>query len=163
MKYTCNCRFPKTTIIVIFWCTGWSLPDRYYYSGLVYLNSTVEFRVRSGGSDLQMGGGGGGGAAPPRGGGGGGGGGHPDPEIRKGPGLQKNFLRPFEPHFGRKIRGEPGFPGPSPGSATGTRWELAQEPTVAFFFSVMTEESPSSLLLPSSSSSFRTQKSQVLN
>ena len=31
------------------------------------------------------------------------------------------------------------------------------------FFSVMKEESPSSLLLPSSSSSFRTQKSQVLN
>ena len=62
------------------------------------------------------------------------GGGHPDPEIRRGPGLQKNFLRPFVPHFGRKIRGEPGFPGPSPRSATGTCWEVAQEPTVAFFF-----------------------------
>ena len=51
----------------------------------------------------------------------GGGGDHPDPEIRGGP------------HFARKIRGEPGFPGPSPGSTTGTCWKLAQVPTVAFF------------------------------
>ena len=36
--------------------------------------------------------------------GGGEGGGHPDPEIRGGPGLQKNFFRPFGPHFGRRIR-----------------------------------------------------------
>ena len=43
-----------------------------------------------------------------------GGGGHPDPEIRGGPGLQKNFFRPFGPQFGLKIRG----PDPSPGSAT---------------------------------------------
>ena len=32
-----------------------------------------------------------------------GGGGHPDPEI-KGGSLKKNFLRPFGPHFGLKIR-----------------------------------------------------------
>ena len=36
-----------------------------------------------------------------------------------GGGLQKIFFRPFEPHFGLKIRGEgPGHPGPPPGSAT---------------------------------------------
>ena len=49
---------------------------------------------------------------------GGGGGGHPGPEIRGGTGLPKNFFWPFRPHFGRKMRGEPGPPGPSPGSAT---------------------------------------------
>ena len=41
-------------------------------------------------------------------GGGGGGGSHPDPEIRG-----------AVSHFGREIRGGPGPPGPSPGSATG--------------------------------------------
>ena len=35
----------------------------------------------------------------------GGGGAHPDPEIRGGGTLQKNFFRPFGPHFRRKIRG----------------------------------------------------------
>ena len=34
-----------------------------------------------------------------------GGGAHPDPEIRGGGSLQKNFFRPFGPHFPRKIRG----------------------------------------------------------
>ena len=38
-------------------------------------------------------------------GGGGGGGSHPDPEIRRRPGLQKIFFRPFGPQFGLKIRG----------------------------------------------------------
>ena len=31
---------------------------------------------------------------------------------------QKNFFRPFRPHFGLKIKGGPGPRGPSPGSAT---------------------------------------------
>ena len=45
----------------------------------------------------------------------------PDPEIRVGGGTpaSKNiFFRPFGPHFGLKIRGGLGPPGPSPGSAT---------------------------------------------
>ena len=46
---------------------------------------------------------------------GGGGGSHIDPEIRGGPGLQKNFFRPFGPHFGLKIRRGAGTLGPSPG------------------------------------------------
>jgi len=46
------------------------------------------------------------------------GGGHPDPEMGRGGGLQKTFFRPFRPHFGWKIRGDPGPPGPLPGSAT---------------------------------------------
>ena len=45
--------------------------------------------------------------------------GHPDPEIRGVSGLKKIFFRPFGPHFGLKIRGWPGPPGPSPRSATG--------------------------------------------
>ena len=32
--------------------------------------------------------------------------------------LQKNFFRPFGPQFGLKIKGGPGPPSPSPGSAT---------------------------------------------
>ena len=52
--------------------------------------------------DLQIRGGGGGGA----------GGGHPDHEIRGWPGLKKFFFRPFGPHFGLKIKGDPGPPGP---------------------------------------------------
>ena len=40
-----------------------------------------------------------------------GGGGHQDLEIRAG-GLQKNFFRPFGPHFGRKITGGPSRPLP---------------------------------------------------
>ena len=48
----------------------------------------------------------------------GGGGGHPDPEIRGAPASKKIFFRPFGPHFGLKIRGEGGPPGPSSGSAT---------------------------------------------
>ena len=47
---------------------------------------------------------------------------YPDPEIRLGgggeAGLTENFLRPFGPQFGLKIRGEAGAPGPSPGSPT---------------------------------------------
>ena len=35
----------------------------------------------------------------------GGGVGYPDPEIRGGPGLQKNVLWPFRPQFGIKISG----------------------------------------------------------
>ena len=31
--------------------------------------------------------------------------GHPDPEIRRGAGLQKIFLRPIAPQFGLKVRG----------------------------------------------------------
>ena len=42
------------------------------------------------------------------------GGGHPDPEIRGGGGLKKEFFRPFRPHFSLTIRGA----GLSPGSAT---------------------------------------------
>ena len=34
-----------------------------------------------------------------------GGGGHPDPEIRRMPGLKKIFFRPFASQFGLKIRG----------------------------------------------------------
>ena len=44
---------------------------------------------------------------------GGGGGIHPDPEIR-GAGLHNFFFRPFGHHFGGKIRGELGPPGPLP-------------------------------------------------
>ena len=44
--------------------------------------------------------------------------GHPDPEIRGGPGLQKNVLWPFRPQFGIKISGGGGdLLDPSPGSA----------------------------------------------
>ena len=51
--------------------------------------------------------------------GGGGGVGHPETEIREaGRRSPKNFFRPFGPQFGLKIRGAPGPPGPSPGSAT---------------------------------------------
>ena len=46
-------------------------------------------------------------------GGGGGWVGYPDPEIRGGPGLQKNVLWPFRPQFGIKISGG-GPPGPLP-------------------------------------------------
>ena len=35
------------------------------------------------------------------------GGGHPDPEIKGGPSLQKNFFPPFGPQFGLKIGGGP--------------------------------------------------------
>ena len=49
----------------------------------------------------------------------GGGGGPVIQTLRKGgPGLEKKFFRHFGPHFGGKIRGDPGPPGPSPGSAT---------------------------------------------
>lgn len=46
------------------------------------------------------------------------GGSHLDPEIRRGPGLQKIFCWPFGPqfHFGLKIR--VGSSCPSPGSST---------------------------------------------
>ena len=44
---------------------------------------------------------------------------HPDPEIRWGPSHKKVFFRLFGPHFGLKIRGGLGPPGPSPGSTTG--------------------------------------------
>ena len=43
--------------------------------------------------------------------------GHPDPELR-GKGSQKNFLQPFRPQFGLKIRWGEGSLGPSPGSAS---------------------------------------------
>ena len=45
----------------------------------------------------------------------------PDLEIRGGEGgaVSKRIFRPFEPQFGLKIRGEPGPPGHSPGSASG--------------------------------------------
>ena len=43
--------------------------------------------------------------------------GHPDPELR-GEGSQKNFLQPFRPQFGLKIRWGEGSLGPSPGSAS---------------------------------------------
>ena len=54
-----------------------------------------------------------------------GGPGHPDPEI-KGGGKEgggeavskKFFLVPLEPQFGLKVRGTPGLPGPSSGSAS---------------------------------------------
>ena len=47
--------------------------------------------------------------------------GHPDPKIRGwGRGAaSKKIVRSFGPHFGLKIKGRPGPPGPSPGSATG--------------------------------------------
>ena len=47
-----------------------------------------------------------GGSRPSVKGGGGEGAGHPHPEIRGGQSPKKFFL-PFEPHFGRKIRGGP--------------------------------------------------------
>ena len=47
---------------------------------------------------------------------GGGEGGHPDPEI--GGEAPKNFFWPFGSQFGQKIRGAPGYPGPSSRSAT---------------------------------------------
>ena len=40
--------------------------------------------------------------------------GHPDPEIRGGPGLKKNFFRPFGSHFGLKIRLGSRLPRPLP-------------------------------------------------
>ena len=43
-----------------------------------------------------------------------GGGSHPDPEIKGGGGLKKNFFRPFGPQFGLKLRGRPGIPGSLP-------------------------------------------------
>ena len=46
------------------------------------------------------------------------GGGDPDPEIRGWGAASKKIFRPFMPHFRLKIRGGPGYPGPSPGSAT---------------------------------------------
>ena len=50
---------------------------------------------------------------------GGGGGVRSSRSLKKGgPGLEKKFFRHFGPHFGGKIRGDPGPPGPSPGSAT---------------------------------------------
>jgi len=39
------------------------------------------------------------------------GGRHPDPEIR-GPGLEKEFFRPFSPQFGPKRRGGPSLDPP---------------------------------------------------
>ena len=56
-------------------------------------------------ADLQMGGGGVGL-------------GHPDSEIKGGPGLKKNFSRPFGALFGLKLRGRPGPSAPSPTYAT---------------------------------------------
>ena len=46
--------------------------------------------------------------------------GHPDPQIREGAGLPKNFFRPFGPQFGPKIRVGAGVGplGPSPGFVT---------------------------------------------
>ena len=49
--------------------------------------------------------------------------GHPDPEKRKGPGLQKNFFLAHRASVSSKSNGggrgeKPGTPGPSPGSAT---------------------------------------------
>ena len=49
--------------------------------------------------------------------------GHLDPEIKEGGGggggdLQKNFFDPCRASFGLKIKGDPGPPGPFPGSAT---------------------------------------------
>ena len=46
--------------------------------------------------------------------------GHPDPEIRRGPGLQKNFFLAHRASVSSKSNGggKPGTPGPSPGSAT---------------------------------------------
>ena len=49
----------------------------------------------------------------------GGGGGHLVSSIKGRAGLLKTIFRPFGPQFGPKIRGGPGPPGPSPGSATG--------------------------------------------
>ena len=43
-----------------------------------------------------------------------GGPGHLDPEIRGGPGLPPNFSRPFGSHFGQKLSGGAGPPGPIP-------------------------------------------------
>ena len=40
-------------------------------------------------------------------------------DKERGAGLQKKLFRPLGPQFGLKIRGGPGPPGPSPGSATG--------------------------------------------
>ena len=47
------------------------------------------------------------------------GGGRPDTEIR-GARSQKDFFWPFGPHFGLKIKGGPGPPGPSPDSPLST-------------------------------------------
>ena len=44
--------------------------------------------------------------------------GHLDPEIKEGNDLQKNFVDPCRASFGLKIKGGPGRPDPSPGSAT---------------------------------------------
>ena len=40
------------------------------------------------------------------------------PLDKGGPGLPKNFFRPFGPQFGPKLRGGAAPPGPTPGSAT---------------------------------------------
>ena len=58
---------------------------------------------------------------------------HPDPEIPVSGGggrSPKKFFRPFGPHFGRKIRGEPGPPGPSPGFVTAlwSDWSRITDP-----------------------------------
>ena len=42
----------------------------------------------------------------------------PNLEISGGERSPKKFFEPFEPQFGLKIRGPPGPPAPSPGSAT---------------------------------------------
>ena len=52
-------------------------------------------------------------SSPSEKGGGRGRAGHPDPEIRGGQ-SQNIFFRPFGPHFGQSIRGEPGPPAPLP-------------------------------------------------
>ena len=62
--------------------------------------------------DLQVGGGGGLG----------GGGGHPDPELRRGPGLKKKTFSALWASVWSKNRGWGGRGGGVPGSATAFRW-----------------------------------------
>ena len=50
--------------------------------------------------------------------------GHPDPEIRGGPGLQKNVLWPFRPQFGIKISGGGG----------GTSWTPPLDPPLQMVY-----------------------------
>ena len=59
--------------------------------------------------------------------------GHPDPEIGGGDRPQKKFFPLFGPHFGLKIRGDPGPPGPSPGSCNQTSTNDHVSITATFF------------------------------
>ena len=71
--------------------------------------------------------------------GGKGGGGHPDPKIREVGSLKENYLWPFGPQFGLKIRD------PSPGSATVVTFMYKTTVICNFFFQIKRSFSISNL------------------